>query len=90
MFKNRKMGDLSNFERGQIVGVRLAGACVTKVGTLLGALRVTFFKVISAYTIHGKTTSAKRNSGQKLTLRRIVLKNHNYCNTGDSKTEYLS
>jgi hypothetical protein len=39
---------------------------------------------MSAYTNHGKTTSAKRNSGQKLTLRKInryalrraVSKNH--------------
>jgi hypothetical protein len=42
------------------------------------------FKVISAYTNHGKTTSAKRNSEQNLTLtgrdrrtlRRVVLKNY--------------
>jgi len=30
------MGDLSDFERGQIVGVHLAGVSVTKTGTLLG------------------------------------------------------
>jgi hypothetical protein len=41
-------------------------------------------KVMSAYTNHGKTTSAKRINGRKTTLtetdrrilRRIVLKNH--------------
>jgi hypothetical protein len=38
MFKNGKIGDLSNFERGQIVGVCLAGAYVTKIATLLGVL----------------------------------------------------
>jgi len=31
------MGNLSDFQRGQIVGVSLAGASVTKTDTLLGA-----------------------------------------------------
>jgi hypothetical protein len=56
------MGDLSNFERGQIIGARLAGASVTKAATLLGILRTTVPKVTLAYTNYGKTTSAKRNS----------------------------
>jgi hypothetical protein len=44
---------------------------------------------------HGKTTLVKENSGQKSTMTerddhtlRIVLKNHSYCSTGDSRTEY--
>ncbi|PNF42528.1 hypothetical protein B7P43_G08250, partial [Cryptotermes secundus] len=68
------------FERGQIIGTRLAGASVTKTTTLLA----TFSEVMLAYTNHGKTSSAKRNSGQKSTLterdrhtlRRIVWRNH--------------
>jgi hypothetical protein len=79
-----KQSGLSNFEKGQIVGVRLVGTFVTKTATLLGVLRVTVSKVMLAYMNHRKTTSAKRNSGQEstltergyLTLRRIVLKNH--------------
>jgi predicted transcriptional regulator len=63
--KNHEMGDLPNFERGQIVGAHLAGASVTKTATLLGVSRVTVSKVMSAYTNHAKT-SAKRNSGGKL------------------------
>jgi hypothetical protein len=33
---NQKMGDLSDFERGQIVGVPLAGASVIQSASLLG------------------------------------------------------
>jgi hypothetical protein len=92
------MGDLSNFESGQIVGVHLAGASVIKTATLLGASRATVFKVMLVYTNHGKTTSATRNCGQKSTLterdhtlRRTVSKNDkNYCITGDSRTVYSS
>jgi IS30 family transposase len=64
MSKNRKMEDLSYFERGQIVDALLAGASVTKTATLLGVSRATVSKDMSAYTNHGKTTSAKRNSGR--------------------------
>jgi transposase len=77
------MRALFNFERGQIVGACLAGTSVIKTATLLGVSRVTVFTVMSAYTNHGKTTSAKRNSGRKSTLterdlhifRRIVSRN---------------
>jgi transposase len=78
------MGDLSNFERRQIVGARLEGASVTTTVTLLGVLSATVSKVMSAYTNHGKTASAKRNSGRKSTFterdgrtwKRVVSKNH--------------
>jgi transposase len=78
------MGDSSDFESGKIVGARLAGAFMTKTAILLGVSRARVSKVISAYRNHGKTTSAKKNSGRKSTLterdrrtlRRIVSKNH--------------
>jgi hypothetical protein len=69
-----------------------------KTTTLLGVSRVTVSKVMSACTNHGKTTSAKRNSGRKSTLtnrdrrilRRIFEKSKNCCSTGYSRTEYSS
>jgi len=48
------MGDLSDFQKGQIVGVHLAGASVTKMATLLGVSRAAVFNVMTAYTNHGK------------------------------------
>jgi predicted transcriptional regulator len=51
------MGDMSDFERGQIVDVRLAGASVIKTAILLGVSRATVSKVTSAYTNHGKPIS---------------------------------
>jgi hypothetical protein len=90
------MEDLSDFERGQIVGARLAEASVKKkTATLLDVSRA-----MSAYTNHGKTTSAKRNSGRKSTLtkrdcrtlRRIVSKNlrTTAAQVNCSRTEYWS
>jgi hypothetical protein len=81
---NKKTGDMSDFERGHIVSARLAGASLIKSDTSLGASRATISKVMSAYTNHGKTTSAKRNNGGKSTLterdrrtmRMIPSKNH--------------
>jgi transposase len=78
------MGDLPGFRRGHIVGVHAAGASVTNMATLLGVCRAVVSKVIMAYTNHGKTSSAWRNSGQKpklserdhRTLKRIVSKKH--------------
>jgi transposase len=90
------MGDLSEFERGQVVGARLAGESVTKIDTLLGVSRATVSEVMSAYTDHGKTESAKRNSGQKSTLterdhrtQRMIIskKSHDYRSTSDRTAE---
>jgi hypothetical protein len=43
------MGDLSSFKREQIIGLHLTGASVTKACTLVGVLRKTVSKVVSAY-----------------------------------------
>ena len=78
------MSNLPEFQRGQIVGARLAGASVTKSATSLGASRAAVSKVTMEYTPHGKISSAKRNSGRKpkprkrdrRTLKRILSNNH--------------
>ena len=77
------MGDFPDFQRGQIFGVHLAGASVTKMATLLGVSGAEVPKVMTSYANHGRASSAKRNSGrkQKLTERdchmlRIVSINH--------------
>ena len=57
------MGDSSEFQRGQIVGVHLAGASVSKMATLLGVSRAAVSKVMMTYTNHGRTSTAKRNNG---------------------------
>jgi predicted transcriptional regulator len=53
------MGDLSDFQSRQIVGVGLAGASVTKTATVLGVSRAAVSKVLTAYTNHGKASSAR-------------------------------
>ena len=49
------MGDLSDFQRRQIVGARLAGASVNKRAILLGVSRAAVAKAMTAYTNHGNT-----------------------------------
>ena len=55
------MGDLSDFQKGQTVGVRLAVASVTKTATSLVVPRAAVSKFMATYTTHGKP-SAKGNS----------------------------
>ena len=59
------MGDLSDFQRGKIVGAHLAGAYVTETSTLLGVSRAAVSRVMMTYTNHGRTSSANRNSGRR-------------------------
>jgi hypothetical protein len=55
-------------ENRSLVRVSLEHLLYKKTGTLLGVSRGPVCKVMSAYTNHGKTTSAKRNSERKSTL----------------------
>jgi len=58
------MEDLSDFQRGQIFGARLAGSSVTKTVTLLRVSIAAVFNVTTAYTNRGKTSSATRTCGR--------------------------
>jgi len=73
------MEDSPEFQRGQIVGARLAGASVIKTATLLGVSRAVVSKVLTTYTNYGKTSSAKRKRGRKPKLsesdRRTLKRN---------------
>jgi hypothetical protein len=63
------MGDLSDFERGQIFGARLAGASVSNTATLLGVLRATVCEVLSAEdNISEEKQWAKIKSDRKRSL----------------------
>lgn len=78
------MGDLPDFQRGQIVVACLTGAYVTETAALLGVSRAAVCKVMMGCTNYGRTSSAKTNSGRKpklserdcRTLKRIVSKYH--------------
>jgi hypothetical protein len=75
------MEDLSDFERGQIIGAHLAEASTTKLPHYW-VYREQQFLRLSAYTNHRKSTFkeeqwAKINIDRKrLLYMRIVLKNH--------------
>jgi predicted transcriptional regulator len=78
------MGDLSDFQTGQMVGACLTGASVPKMSTLLGVSRPAVSKVMTSYTNCRKTSSSKMNNGQKTkvserdlcTLKKIVSESH--------------
>jgi hypothetical protein len=87
------MEALSNFERGQIVGACLAGASVIKTATLFGVLRVEISKVMQHIQILGRQYQQRGTVGKSQHQQKekdCFEKSHNYCSTGDSRTEYSS
>ncbi|XP_029635029.1 uncharacterized protein LOC115210567 [Octopus sinensis] len=78
------MRDLTEFEKGQIVEGRIAGASVTRTVEHLGFSRDTISRTVTEFEKQGKTSSSRSKSGRtsKLTerdrpeLNRIVMENH--------------
>ncbi|GFU70885.1 transposable element Tc1 transposase [Trichonephila clavipes] len=62
------MTDLSEFEKGMIVGMGCTGCSVTETAIYLGRARSTVSAVMTAYNKCGNVTSGKHNSGRKRKL----------------------
>lgn len=86
------MGDFSDFERRHIIDMHLAGGPLRKIATVLGVLRVTVSKVLSAYRNLGKRPSAKKNVGQTslLTERDISVHIENYFERSQSSCSMVN
>ena len=71
------MAGLSDFKRGQIVVVRMIGACTIKTVQMFDISRSTVSKIMIALEKEKKNVSIKHKSGQKPMLsekdRQILL-----------------
>lgn len=54
------MPDLTDIQRGKIVGARIAGATVTEISQILSVSGVNVSKVMTEYTQRGRINSKKQ------------------------------
>lgn len=77
------MRDLTDFEKGQIVGARMTGASITKVAEVFGFSRATISRTMTQFEKQGKTSNNRTKCGRpsklsgrdRRTLNRIIKKN---------------
>ncbi|XP_066446532.1 copper transport protein ATOX1 isoform X1 [Eleutherodactylus coqui] len=60
-----KSSDLTEFERGKIIGARLAGASISETANLVGFSRATVSRVYREWYKRGKTSSERGACGRK-------------------------
>ncbi len=60
-----KKGDLSDFERGMVVGVRRAGLSISKTADLLGLSRTTISRIYREWSKKEKISSERQLCGRK-------------------------
>ncbi|GBO16395.1 hypothetical protein AVEN_258374-1 [Araneus ventricosus] len=61
--------DLSNFERGLIVGAREMRHSISEVAMKFGYSRATISRVYNEYLVSGKTSNLRHRHDQKKTLK---------------------
>ena len=71
------MRDLTEFEKLQAVGTRIAEASVTKTAELLGFSRATISRTITDFKKHGQISINRINSGRTFKQRPKCIKT--YC-----------
>jgi hypothetical protein len=87
--KNLKLGDLSDFQKGQIIGAHLAGESVTKTATLFAESRATVSNVMLAYDNSGQESTLAERDRLSYIKKDCFKKSRNYCSMGESTTKYF-
>ena len=63
------MRDLTDFEKGQIVGARMAGASITKTAELLRFSRANMSRTMSEFEKHDTTSNNRSSSGRPFKIK---------------------